>query len=328
MSQIYVFQDASGHWHGDFDVTPLDGEPEQGTFTYLPVPGTPEAASPFAGQTLKVLHAATGLEPGPVIYQLDDGGHFQPTWHVYTLLAAPIGSQPTPGTPAHATTQEPYVDIALTDNGRRYLMTATRSEGDAMNISLTTCALDGHVQGDLNGTIPRTDLPGLVRILQAAITTPSTPANMAPTQTDTPPPALKSGAPWTPEERARLVERYRQEQDFHSLGHEFGRSALSIQHQLAHLGLAKRPSPPHPSTPTAPKQRTGPTHDELRATHPRSHKPWTDQEEQQLALRCEQGATAEEMSAEFERTVGAIESRLRLTRAHGPAADKARQEYL
>lgn len=34
------------------------------------------------------------------------------------------------------------------------------------------------------------------------------------------------------------------------------------------------------------------------------------------------------MSQEFGRTVGAIESRLRLIGAHGPAADKARMQEL
>jgi hypothetical protein len=74
--------------------------------------------------------------------------------------------------------------------------------------------------------------------------------------------------------------------------------------------------------------RTGTTHDELRKTHRRSHTPWTDDEEQQLAERCALNATAEEMSEEFGRTVGAIESRLRLIGAQGPAADKARMQEL
>ncbi|MET9378826.1 hypothetical protein ABZX98_32615 [Streptomyces sp. NPDC002992] len=330
MALIYAFQDALGHWHGDIDAPLLQAVPDHGTFTYLTVPGTPEAASPFAGQTLKVLVAATDLDPGPVTYQLDDGGRFQATWYVYTLLATPVGSRTTvPYTPAHDTTPEHYLDITLTDNGRRYVMTATRNDDGNLAISLKVCTLEGEVQGELSGAAGMGDLSGLTLLLGTAITTTDTPSKPAPPgPTDVPAP--RRGAQWTGEERTRLLERYRQEQDFIRLGHEFGRSALSIQYQLAQLGLVKRPTATSlsTSTPARPPVRTGPTHEELRKSHARSHTPWTDQEERQLAQRCEQGATAEEMSEEFGRTVGAIESRLRLTGANGPAADKAREQYL
>ncbi|MET9437546.1 hypothetical protein [Streptomyces sp. NPDC006551] len=324
MALIYAFQDALGHWHGDVDAPLIEEGPDHGTLTYLPVPGTPEAESPFAGQTLEVLVAATDLDPGPVTYQLDDGGRFQATWYVYTLLAAPVGSRPVPD--ASDNTPESYLDIALTDNGRRYLMTATRNNDGHLAISLRACTLGGEVQGELTGTIDMQDIPGLTRLLGSVSTTTGTPSKPAPPHT-TNVPAPRRGAQWTDQERTRLVDRYRQERDFSRLGHEFGRSALSIQFQLFQLGLAKRPATTPPTTPTPPPLRTGPTHEELRKTHTRSHTPWTDQEERQLALCCEQGATAEEMSHEFGRTVGAIESRLRLTGAQGPAADRAREQF-
>ncbi|MFG3496835.1 hypothetical protein [Streptomyces sp. NPDC047886] len=73
---IYAFRDHDGQWHGDPDISLLDpdDEPGQGQLTYRPVPGTPETASPFTGQTLTVLYGVVDLEPGPVTYQLDTGG--------------------------------------------------------------------------------------------------------------------------------------------------------------------------------------------------------------------------------------------------------------
>lgn len=332
MALIYAFQDALGHWHGDIDAPLIEEEPDRGTLTYLPVPGTPEAESPFAGQTLKVLVAAADLDPGPVTYQLDDGGRFQATWYVYTLLATPQGSSHVADKAAPDTRPEPFLDIALTEQGLRYVMTATRDNDNDVSVKLRVCTREREVRGELSGTIDIADLPGLTRLMGTAMTTTHAPSPV-PTEPTTPPPPTvptpRHGTPWSDEERTRLIQRYRTEADFVRLGHEFGRSALSIQYQLAQLGLAKRPAPPpSTSTPAPPPARTGPTHEELRKTHARSHTPWTDTEEQQLGQRCAQGATAEEMSVEFGRTVGAIESRLRLTGAQGPAADRAREQYL
>ncbi|MGI5380595.1 hypothetical protein ACQEV2_41610 [Streptomyces sp. CA-251387] len=98
MTVIYAFQDRSGHWHGDPDAPLLDpaDEPGRGILTYQPVPGTPDATSPFAGQRLTVLYGVTDLEAGPVTYQLDTGGSFRATWHIHTLLASPMGTAPCP----------------------------------------------------------------------------------------------------------------------------------------------------------------------------------------------------------------------------------------
>ncbi|MFF9981163.1 hypothetical protein [Streptomyces erythrochromogenes] len=328
MALIYAFQDALGYWHGDID-TPLIDEPDHGTLTYLPVPGTPEAESPFAGQTLKVLAAAADLDPGPVTYQLDDGGRFQATWYVYTLLATPQGSSHVADELATDTQPEPFLDIALTEQGVRYAMTATHDNDSGVSVTLRACTRDGELRGELSGTIDIADLPGLTRLMGTAVTTTPTSSPGPPEPTAPTAPTLRHGTPWSDEERTRLIQRYRTETDFVRLGHEFGRSALSIQYQLAQLGLTKRPTPPlSTSTPAPRPARTGPTHEELRKTHTRSHTPWTDTEEQRLGQRCAQGATAEELSAEFGRTVGAIESRLRLTGAQGPAADRAREQYL
>lgn len=301
------------------------------------MPGTPEAASPFAGQTLNVLFAVTDLDPGPVAYQLDSGGIFPASWHVHTLLAAPVGSRTTLNPSERDNTPEPCLELAVTDHVRRYLLTATRHDDGRLTASLTVSALAGDIEGELCGNIDTTHLEGLARLLGAAAhatpaqapapaADPPAPAPPAPAPPAPDPPAPRRGEPWTDEECARLAERHRHERDFAALGREFGRSPLAIQHQLARLGLALRPIPPHPSAPPVPvpKQAQGPSLEERRQTHSRSHERWTETEETQLAQRCAQGATAEEMSREFGRSVAAIEQRLGVIGAQGPAADKAR----
>ncbi|MFF3401542.1 hypothetical protein ACFYW6_23915 [Streptomyces sp. NPDC002659] len=283
--------------------------------------GTPEAASPFAGQTLHVLFAVTDLDPGPVNYLLDDGGMFPASWHVHTLLAMPMGSQTTPSTPACDHPYQPRLETAITDGDRRYVLTATRHD-DGL---LSACTFAGDIQGELCGDIDFAHLRGLARLLDSA-------ARAAPKPAAAPAPAApcvsapRHGASWTDEESARLADRYRHERDFAVLGQEFGRSPLAIQHQLARLELAHCPTPPRPTAQTVPvpKQTHGHALEERRQTHSRSHERWTQAEEEELALRCAQGAMADELSKEFGRTEGAIEARLRLIGARGPAADKAR----
>ncbi|MFE7834761.1 hypothetical protein ACFU53_01390 [Streptomyces sp. NPDC057474] len=329
MALIYAFQDTAGHWHGDLD-TPLVADPGHGTLTYLPVPGTPEAASPFAGQTLNVLFAVTDLDPGPVAYQLDSGGTFTASWHVHALLATPVGSSRTlPNPPDRDNTPEPYLELAATDHGRRYLLTATRHDDGRLAATLTVSTLAGDIEGELCGDIDSAHLDGLARLLGAA--TRATPVQAAApvpaTGPEPPAPAApRRGEPWTDEDSAHLAERYRHERDFAALGREFGRTPLAIHHQLARLGLTLRPAPPSPAAWPAPvpKQTHAPTLEERRKTHSRSHEGWTEAEEKQLAQRCAQGATAEEMSREFGRTERAINKRLSVIGAQGPAADKAR----
>jgi hypothetical protein len=332
MTLIYAFQDTAGHWHGDLDTPLLDAEPGHGTLTYLPVPGTPEAASPFAGQTLNVLFAVTDLDPSPITYQLDSGGTFPASWHVHTLLATPRGSRTTPSPPPCDNTPEPCLEMALTDNGRRYVLTANRHDDDGrLTVSATVSTPAGDIKGELCGDIDFTHLDGLARLLGAAARTDPTPTaapapRAAPAQAAPDLPAPRHGEPWTDEENARLAGRYRHERDFAVLGQEFGRSRLAIHHQLARLGRTRSPAPPRPAAPAVPvpKQTHGPTLEERRQTHSRSHEGWTEAEEAQLAQRCAQGATAEEMSREFGRSETAIEKRLTLIDAQGPAADKAR----
>lgn len=334
MALIYAFQDAAGHWHGDLDTPLLDTDPGHGTLTYLPVAGTPEADSPFAGQTLSVLFGVTDLDPGPVTYQLDDGGRFAASWPVHLLLATPMGSQAAPepaGPPADDHTPEPWLEMTLTDGGRHYVLTATRHDDGHLTASLMACTPGGDIQGELRGDIDMAHLTGLARLLDAAASTTPTPAATPAPRTAPAPaaralPAPRRGESWTDEEKAQLADRYRHQPDFAALGREFGRSAKAIQYQLAGLGLARRPAVPQPAAPPvpAPRHTDAPTLDERRQIHRRSHENWSDEEEQQLAQLCAQGVMADELSREFGRSETAIETRLKRINAQGPAADKAR----
>jgi hypothetical protein len=208
--------------------------------------------------------------------------------------------------------------MALTDNGRRYVLTANRHDDDGrLTVSATVSTPAGDIKGELCGDIDFTHLDGLARLLGAAARTDPTPTaapapRAAPAQAAPDLPAPRHGEPWTDEENARLAGRYRHERDFAVLGQEFGRSRLAIHHQLARLGRTRSPAPPRPAAPAVPvpKQTHGPTLEERRQTHSRSHEGWTEAEEAQLAQRCAQGATAEEMSREFGRSETAIEKRL------------------
>ena len=64
---------------------------------------------------------------------------------------------------------------------------------------------------------------------------------------------------------------------------------------------------------------------EKRKTHPNAYKPWTDQEEEDLAARCAQGVLLAELAQEFGRNKGAIASRLMKIGAVGPAAHEAQE---
>ncbi|WP_186785035.1 hypothetical protein [Streptomyces sp. CBG31] len=159
MTHIYAFQDNNGQWHGDPDaalVKPAD-TPSRGWLTYQPVPGTPEAGSPFAGQTLAVLYGVTELEPGPVIYQLDSGGRFQATWYIHTLLATPVGSAVIPPQ-RRDQLPAPSLETSLTHNGRLYALTATTGANGHLTTEITVTNNHGEIQAELQGTLNLTDL--------------------------------------------------------------------------------------------------------------------------------------------------------------------------
>lgn len=65
------------------------------------------------------------------------------------------------------------------------------------------------------------------------------------------------------------------------------------------------------------RRRTGPpkpppayTLADLRKVHPNSHKRWTAEEDERLALRTEEGATVPQLMEEFERNENTIITRL------------------
>ncbi|MEU9211800.1 hypothetical protein AB0D27_28670 [Streptomyces sp. NPDC048415] len=50
--------------------------------------------------------------------------------------------------------------------------------------------------------------------------------------------------------------------------------------------------------------------EDKRKAHPNAYMPWTEQDEQDLAARCAQGASLAQLAREFGRNEGAIASRL------------------
>ncbi|MFI7019905.1 hypothetical protein [Streptomyces sp. NPDC050164] len=323
MALIYAFQDTNGRWHGDPDTVLLnpDEQPDRGILTYQPVPGTPEAHSPFAGQQLTVLYGVTDLEPGPVTYQLDTGGHFQATWHVHSLLAHPMGTAPLP-----AATQEPApadpapapcLESAFTEADRRYVLTGTRCANGQLTLELTISSGQGDIQGELCGAVTDDDLAPLARLLDAAAHTLATPAPI-------PPP--RQSAAWHPTDSARLAARFRQERDFTILAAEFGCTRKAIYEELKRQGLIRAPGVEHTGRPA--NRPLSEAMQQRRMVHPNSHARWSDEEERQLARLCAEGLLTPELSKEFGRSEQAIESRLLKIGAVGPAADEARLNAL
>ncbi|MEU3002438.1 hypothetical protein [Streptomyces sp. NPDC007020] len=318
MTHIYAFQDNNGQWHGDPDaalVNPAD-KPTRGWLTYQPVPGTPEASSPFAGQTLAVLYGVTELEPGPVIYQLDSGGSFQATWYVHTLLATPVGSALIPPQ-RRDQPPTPSLKTSLTHNGRTYALTATTDANGHLTTEITVTSNDGEIHAELRGTLNLTDLHPLARLLHA--TTP-----------DFVPPAGSHERTWSPADSTRLANRFRTERDFSVLAQEFNCLRNDIYRRLLELELITAPAqrrqrrPPQPQpTPTS-----SPFLQQRRLLHSNSHARWTELEEAQLTRQCANGASVAQLSQHFGRSESAIESRLLKIGADGPAADQARLNVL
>jgi hypothetical protein len=319
---IYAFKDSSGHWHGDPDIPLLDPAdlPAHGVLTYQPVPGTLEAGSPFAGQTLTVLYGVVDLEASPVTYQLDNGGHFLASWHVHTLLAAPMGTTPLPPAAPSPQSQPPSLETAFTENGRHYVLTGTRCDNGQLTLELTVSTTHGEIHGELCGAIADDDLQPLARLLDAASRTLASSANAIRRP--------RPGSAWTQQDSSRLAARYRQQRDVDVLATEFGCSRGPIYAELKRLGLISAPGPRR----SAPKALTTPTVSPIlqqrRLVHRNSHARWSEEDDKRLAQRCADGVMNPELSEEFGRSEQAIDSRLLKIGVTGPAADRARLNAL
>ncbi|MYT18280.1 hypothetical protein YWIDRAFT_07971 [Streptomyces sp. SceaMP-e96] len=320
---IYAFKDGNGCWHGDPDIPliDLDDEPGRGMLTYQPVPGTPETASPFAGQTLTALYGSVDLDAGPVTYQLDTGGRFPSSWHVHTLLAAPRGAAPLSESILDGPDRLARLETAFTESSSLYALTGTRASNGQLTVELTVSTDQGEIQSELCGAVSDEDLQPLARLLEAAsrtLTGSCTPAVPSP----------PTAGPWTPQERAHLAARFRQERDFAALAAEFRRSRGAIYAELKRQQLISDPRQER----TTPKSEKAPTPSPIlqqrRLIDRNSHARWSDEDDQRLSRRCAEGATNAELCEEFGRSRGAIESRLLKVGATGPAADEARLNHL
>lgn len=95
------------------------------------------------------------------------------------------------------------------------------------------------------------------------------------------------------------------------MARSLGRSEKAVKFRLHKLGLGPFPMDELPSPgQRKPKPPPAYTFAELRKVHPNSHKRWTEEEEQRLAARHNDGASIAELVQEFGRNEGAIRSRL------------------
>lgn len=136
----------------------------------------------------------------------------------------------------------------------------------------------------------------------------------------------RRGARWTQEERDCLRARYGDGASDSELAASLGRSEKAVRWELYHLKLVPFPADhvpvPRPPEPQKPKAYTV---EDKRKTHSNAYTPWSTDEEQRLAERCEEGVSLAELSQEFGRGAGGIASRLLKIGAHGPAAEEARE---
>lgn len=331
MTLIYAFCDAAGAWHGDPNTDILETEPGQGSLT-MPQPGGP-VPSPFAGQRLQVLYAITDLEPSPTTYRLDDGCVFPATWHVHELLTAPYLPATAPAAiPRTSTDATPRaLDVDISYGQRRYALTADWNSPGRLEVTVMVSHTDtAEILGELTGDIAATDLERLAELLGCAaracsgqeIPFPSSPPPAAPRRKRN---ASNTGQPWTGELLQALEQRFYEGADAEDLADEFGRSVGSIRWKLWQMELTEFPSDLVPEQtsirPAAPKAWTA---TEKRRAHPNAYKRWSAEDEQRLARRSAEGASLEQLCAEFGRDRGAIDSRLVKIDATGPAADQAR----
>ncbi|BBJ37413.1 hypothetical protein SSPO_001310 [Streptomyces antimycoticus] len=318
MTLIYAFKDSSGQWHGDPDLPLLDpaDTPGRGMLTYQPVPGTPEADGPFAGQTLTVLYGVVDLESGPVTYQLDNGGRFLASWHIHALLAAPMGTAPLPADTPSTHAQPPCVETSFTKNGLRYILTGTRCDSGQLTMDLTVSTNRGDIQGELCGTITDNDLQPLAHLLETAFRTLAV----------TPPsvPQAFPGSAWRQQVSDRLADRFRQQRDFGVLAAEFGCSRAAIYEELKRRRLISAPSQQGSTQKRQAAPAVSPILQQRRLVHRNSHARWSEEDDERLRQRSAAGIMNPELSNEFGRSVEAINSRLRKIEATGPAADQAR----
>ena len=360
MALIFGFLDESGEWYGE-DPARGEGwsAPRVGWLTFRPGPEEPGHTSPFVGQRLEVRYASIGEEgdPGPVPYRLDDGSSYYPTMQVHEMLAghrdpraAPdgldgddlfrheeyIADRYEPSTtiagpadrdayqygaePALARARRIYAD--LHDGDQHFDVSVEPSDPGCMRVEVLGAGGDGqrvaYLAGEFNGTDLAATLTRLGRLFFAAAAQASPRASRGPTAGRN-----RQGEPWTDEECELLAARYQAGTEVAALAAELGRSERAVRIRLYHLRLAPWPadSLPQRATP-APKPIPAYTMEDLRRSHPNSHKPWLPEDDARLATRFADGATVEELMVEFGRNHNAITSRLGHLRVLPSVADQ------
>ncbi|WP_156724755.1 hypothetical protein [Streptomyces apocyni] len=325
MILFYAFTDASGTWHGDPDADIHEPQPRHGNLTLPAPPQAGPATSLFAGQTLRVLYAATDLEPSATTYQLDNGDWVLASWHVHELLSAPYQTAahaPPSDPPPPATV--PVAKLEIYAANRRYSFDAEQLDGGRVEVNIMITSTAGEIYGALTGETDATDLAHLSRLLKAAADAcpASPPAPSAPAPSAKP---AQRGAPWTEDLLDLLRAAHADGKDEATLAEEFGRSEAAIRWKLWDLRLEPFPKDlvPDRRANTIPEQPKAYTVTDKRQAHPNAYKKWEPEDDRLLARRAAEGAAIAELSQEFGRDEGAVISRLNKIGAIGPAADEA-----
>jgi hypothetical protein len=173
-----------------------------------------------------------------------------------------------------------------------------------MAIEVIGAGADGRIVARLQGHLPAGHLSLVARLLLAAAADPT--AN-----SPVPSPASRRGDSWSEQEIALLTHRRKDGAEPEAIAAELGRTASSIRYKLSSLGLG-----PYPGQPASPPRSARPQHtpaftmEDLRQVNPNSHKRWEPEDDAQLARRHAEGATVEQLTAEFGRNENAITARL------------------
>jgi hypothetical protein len=201
-----------------------------------------------------------------------------------------------------------YADVSV--GGRHYDINIEAAEAGQVHVEVLGAGADGQrvarLQGEVADTDPALTLTLLGRLFLAAAAQAASRARGRRMHQG------RQGESWTDEESQLLSARYTSGVEIPELAAELGRSQRAIKLRLYHLRLAPFPVDDLPQlrTPAVPKPAPAYTMEDLRRTHTNSHKRWEPEDDARLLTRFAEGATVDDLMAEFGRNHGAITSRL------------------
>lgn len=120
----------------------------------------------------------------------------------------------------------------------------------------------------------------------------------------------RGGEPWDAAEEDLLARLYQEGVEVTQIAEQLHRSELAVRFRLHKLDLVPFPADAVKPSVRPPKPPPAYRLDDLRKVHPNSHKKWTADEDARLARRAADGATIEQLVAEFGRNANGIQARL------------------